>query len=239
MKRRAPAHYGEGPSPIVRLLNPFNGNPPVVELRSGDKWKGETVLACQEQLRRLAKAWLDCGYSLADWKLRDEFEDVLSKGRPQLGPRTPAAFHLAMPLSDDSAENGRMLAVVEFLYFLISPQSNRLGQCAKCGKYFLAKRRRPKLVYCTPECGRRETARDAMRRRRAAEHQARLKAVTEALRQYVPAKRRIKIGQRWKMEVAIQASKLLRGPLRYQPIKAAFITRALNAGDLELPPGLN
>ena len=80
-----------------------------------------------------------------------------------------------------------------------------------------------------------------MAAQRANEHEAKLTAARTALNNYanLTDTGRAKYGKHWKREVAKRATQLLRGPLRGRhQITATFITRALSAGELELPSEL-
>jgi hypothetical protein len=95
------------------------------------------------------------------------------------------------------------------------------------------------MYYCSGTCGRKETARQTMRRRRADEHELKLAACRKALSWYLDLspKTRSNIGPKWKREVAAKAMSALPQRLRSAfSIKAKFITDAINRGQLEMPP---
>lgn len=196
----------------------------------------ESALVCCNVLRYFADSWIGCGYDIRKWNKRSELEGALRRRRPILVPGTPPSLHLEMARHDDPKKDGGGFGVWYFFRFITSPLFDRLGRCRTCGEYFIARRKRSQMTYCSSKCGRKATAQETMQRRRAAEHRARLIAVKVALRDYnnLPAARRAKIGSGWKRYVASAASKGLPRAVRHHPIRSAFITRALNIGELKL-----
>jgi|SRR5579862_258209 len=197
----------------------------------------DVASACRDNLRLFADSWIDAQYGLHKWTRKPELEEGLRSRDPLLigGTGTPATLYLATRTSGDADEDGRAYAVWLFYKLITSQLFDRLARCSACGKYYIARRKGPEMVYCSPECGSNTTSKASMRKRRAQEHASKLAAVRATLADFNDLNKEER--SNWKKVLAQRATIRLKGPLPRKPIKDKFITRAINRGELKPPAG--
>lgn len=176
-------------------------------------------------LRRLLDLWWKSGPNLyAMFSDHPEIERTIdSEIRPAYIPSRWGRAFLALGW-DDCGSTAHQV----FVAITISSNWWRLGLCPKCGKYFVRKTQK-KSFYCSPRCAAVATAARRtieMRRQRA---QRKLEAARKAIVQYEKLLAKGRTKQDWKEFVA-----------GYDPameITPKYLTRAVNAGNLQLPKG--
>lgn len=95
------------------------------------------------------------------------------------------------------------------------------GPCKRCDSYFLENINRRK-IYCSRSCGAKQTAHEAVKRRRQEEHSRKLHFAAEAVREWGEKKRRMT----WQQWVSSRAD-----------VTDRWISRAVNRRELSTPQG--
>jgi uncharacterized Zn finger protein (UPF0148 family) len=118
-----------------------------------------------------------------------------------------------------------------FLTLIWNSENEKLrGPCAGCGRYYI-RRTAGNTTYCSRSCGTRATAIAATMRKRASEHEDKLRraraAIEEFARQQHKAKheRKRRTNTEWKEWVSTLEPEITRN----------FLTRAVNKGELKPP----
>jgi hypothetical protein len=219
----SPKHAAESLNLFKRVLNSTHTQYPV--WNAGDQMEIKTVeiVELRDELRRLFQAWLDANANLLRlFKAHPEVAVACSKGRTFLIPDRDGHPQLAWSPEVPSDLNGdhKKAALVWFARFLVNPLASKLGgPCARCGKYYEKKTVRQK-TYCSTKCGAGNTASIATARRRARERVALLHRVQSVIDRYGEKKRRTE----WRVWTCKEAG-----------LKPAWLTRAINKGELRLP----
>jgi hypothetical protein len=179
----------------------------------------------RKQLQRLVRAWLDSGPDLLEmFKKEPELEPLVRYGETRFYSVRGGRGHLdwspklpeALPPFYDRQ------ALEDFMILITNPQWKMLGgPCKRCGSYFLKTTKRKK-IYCSRSCGGKQTAHEAVTRRRRGEHSKKLLDAAKAGREWGVKKRRMT----WKQWVSNHAD-----------VKDRWITRAVNRGELRKPQG--
>jgi hypothetical protein len=111
-------------------------------------------------------------------------------------------------------------AIRFFLMLILNPEWQRLaGPCGRCGNYYI-RRTALNKAYCSRSCGTRATALAATKRKREEERAEKLRRVAQLCQQW----RTTRTKQDWKSWICGQWD-----------ITKAFLTRAVNKGDLKPP----
>jgi hypothetical protein len=210
------------------------------------------------RLYAYAQSWIESGYRLNEWTMRPVLQrdiqhmtNVLlsrSDGQPYLitlqghlkEPKPIEAVDYVRPAKDDPAtehddakfqqDAERMQASETFLRFLVSPDYDRLGRCARCETWFF-NRSGKRTRYCSVKCAKLETSNEAKKATREREALNKVLRVEEAIRSFnrLSKTERRTISLRpdgWKGWVARKAGK---------DITTNLITRLLNAKKCEPP----
>jgi hypothetical protein len=132
----------------------------------------------------------------------------------------PSWEHILMPGQVARMRPERYAAVL-FHVGTLNPEWHRLGgPCARCGRYYLKKRKSQK-VYCSQRCGNATTATVRTRRQRQANHADKLRRAKAAMREWTTAH----TNHNWKVFVS----------KRELDITPKFLTRSVNKGELKAP----
>lgn len=114
----------------------------------------------------------------------------------------------------------RFAAMLFHVWTLNPAWDNLAGPCARCGCYYLKKRKSQK-VYCSRRCGNTATATIRTREQRQADHSDKLCRAKSAMRKWATAR----TNDDWKVFVS----------KREPDITPKFLTRATNKGELKAP----
>lgn len=225
---------GIGPSPIWRLerfVYALNG-----VLRPEEVLGPEEAVADQKRiretpvyLRELVHFWQISGSGSvrpsSTHQFWQEINEYFQKMPKRLIPVPGGGATIWWNSRPDMDPRGEALRW--FVEFLINPDCRKLaGPCDRCGRYYIRKSARNKR-YCSRSCGTKATAIAATKRARTAEHQRKLERARKAIREY--AKARTKVD--WKHWVALKE--------REEGITPKFLTRAVNNGELQVPPHIS
>lgn len=179
----------------------------------------------QKELRQLVSSWMDSGPDLLElFRKEPELKRLVTHGVTRFYPVQGGRGHLDWipTVSEDLPPRYYAQALEDFMILIANPLWELLGgPCARCNNYYLKKAKRQK-IYCSRSCGAKQTAHEAVKRRRQEEHSRKLHLAAEAVRQWDEKKRRMT----WKKWVSIQAG-----------VTDRWITRAVNRGELSTPQG--
>jgi hypothetical protein len=207
------------------------------------------------RLREYASTWVKAGYRLEEWPMRDMLQKdiqamtVFLMARPDGQPYVMTVLgHIKPPeplspvdLDVDAEQNpslycadlehsSQLKASEIFLRFILSPYYGRIGQCARCGKWFFNSSGK-KTRYCSLKCSRLETSNEVKKATREREALNKIQRVEDAIKAFnrLPKTERRAISLRphgWKGWVAKEAR---------HKVTTNFITRLLNAQRIEPP----
>jgi hypothetical protein len=115
--------------------------------------------------------------------------------------------------------NRRKFAANElFLNFLLNPRNEYFGgPCPECKRYFTCTTKRKKRVFCDQKCGKKTSSRLAAANTRERDRQEKLQKLRDAIGS-------AKFAPDWKQRIS-----------KNEDVKLAFITRAVNAGEIVAP----
>jgi hypothetical protein len=177
----------------------------------------------RSELRRLVEAWQKSGPNLAQLLHKDEeLRGRTRHGRTLLVPTTVGKGHLIWlpsppPVNALSWKDG---ALCHFMDLIVNPDWHKLGgPCCRCGKYYIKKTTRQK-VYCSRQCGSRNTALATTRMRRREVQERKLQIAQSAVDEWRSLERR----QPWKKWVSARTKSSVK-----------WLTRAVNSGHLQVP----
>jgi uncharacterized Zn finger protein (UPF0148 family) len=234
-KRRRETPLGYEPSPALAvaqmhdLVHALNGPTIRISRAAGTskaKKKIPTAMTVsQKQLHRLVRTWLDSGPDLLEmFKKELDLEPLVRCGETRFYPVRGGRGHLdwspvvreALPHCYDRQ------ALKDFMILIANPKWKMLGgPCKRCGSYFLKTTKRKK-IYCSRSCGAKQTAHEAVKRRREKEHSEKLVLAAKAGREWGEKKRR----ETWMEWVSREAR-----------VSDRWITRAVNRRELRKPQG--
>lgn len=147
----------------------------------------------QRELRLLVQAWFDSGPNVkalfrSNAVLASAAQDLRAVIVANEGPTARLKIE-TIPVSMNAVEP-LTIAHSLFLDFLLNPFNTRLGgPCAHCNQYFIRNDLRQK-VYCSKRCGRKHTALEVNRNRRAREHRDKLEKAQISIAKWVKARTR-------------------------------------------------
>jgi hypothetical protein len=186
----------------------------------------------RDYLRRLVEAWQESGPNLlkmrapvtGDWAYEILEKLFVVHWDPTCGGR--ANLYLAPLVTSPIPEiepPPEIEAWVQFGIFTLNPHCEELaGPCARCGNYYVRKRRSQK-VYCSRRCGNTATALVRTAEARKAEHKQKMIRAKALIREWNTLKGRS--GLVWKVWLR-----------EHEPsITDKFVTRWVNMGDLKEP----
>jgi hypothetical protein len=195
----------------------------IASLLEGRQKVGGDYRPVQRELRRLVREWFDSGPNVSKLLNADPMVDQVAQiFRPYFIPTQCGTARLAYLKVQEYIPNVKPLEIALglFLKFLINPYNEMLGgPCKKCDNYFIKKTKRQK-VYCSKQCGHRNTARLVNRKRRQREHLKLLKLAKQLISEWHQAKTRMD----WKKWVS-----------RDPQITKNWLTRAVRKGELVEP----
>jgi len=203
-------------------------------------WDETAINVYREVLRDFADTWIACGFNVRKWSRREKLQEALRNRDVILKPGSPPTVYFETAWSEDPAGHGLAYGAWLFFKFVTSPSFDLLGQCVKCGRYFVGKRKRLVRKYCSGKCGRAATAKKAVRDKHGKERSVKLdacrRAITSFLQKSPAFRERLQPG--WKQWTAANATKLLL-PGKYPcTVTPTFITREINSGRLNVPLAL-
>ena len=177
------------------------------------------------ELRRLVTSWLESGPNLKKMLHADHllWRAILTSWASLYLPTSTGRARIE--LFPEGVREGKVSAQDEacelFAALTLNPECDLLaGPCARCGLYYLKKRRRQK-IYCSQKCGSAATARAAVAKKRLEEHVRRLHAARLALSSWKPTSPE----QSWKEWVS-----------KHTGLSVHWLSRAANRGDLSPHP---
>lgn len=232
-KRETPFGYEPYPalaiSQIHNLVHALNGpairiSPAAAKSKTKKRKIPTPMTVSRQRLQQLVQVWLDSGPDLLEmFKKEPGLEPLLRFGETRFYPVRGGRGHLdwspKVPETLPSAYDRQ--ALEDFIILITNPEWKMLGgPCKRCGSYFLKTTKRKK-IYCSRSCGGKQTAHEAIKRRRQEEHSKKLRLAAEAVREWGDKKRRVP----WKKWVAIQTG-----------LTDRWITRAVNRRQLSRPP---
>lgn len=216
--------------------------------------------AMKRYLRDYLETWIEAEFSLTDWVRRERMEREIRKVThlfSQIKGKQPTVYRIYGQLRDPipspggdyippdpeeeppeefdpAAEDdyaGLVAASARIATLITSPFYNRIGRCARCGKFYLAESDRADRKYCSQRCASFDTAVKATKERRKQNREAKLRRVQQQIRRFeeLTAQVRKQIADTkggWQLWVAEQT-----GP----DVTQRFVTRALNKGELTPP----
>jgi hypothetical protein len=217
-------HYADHSLEVFRqALNSAHTRYPMENARGDLEFKTIETIEFRDELRRLFHAWLASGTNLLQlFKDQPEVQESCMRGKTILSPTRDGDPQLAW-LPDVSARlktGAKRNAMVWFAQFLINPLAKKMaGPCARCGEYYIKSTVRQK-VYCSKDCGTRQTGASATQRRRDRERVALIGAVQKVIDPYGDARRR----QDWRVWTCEKTG-----------VSQKWLSRALNKGELHPP----
>lgn len=231
-KRETPFGYESYPALAVsqmhNVVHALNGptiriSPAAAKPKAKKKKISTPTTVSQKHLRQLVQAWLDSGPDLlAMFKKEPGLEPLLRYGETRFYPVRGGRGHLdwspKVPETLPSAYDRQ--ALEDFIILITNPEWKMLGgPCKRCGSYFLKTTKRKK-IYCSRSCGGKQTAHEAIKRKRKEEHAEKLRIAEAAMAEWGKHKRRLP----WKKWV-----------LSRTDLTQRWITRAVNQGELCSP----
>ena len=232
-KRETPFGYEPYPALAMRqmqnIVSALNG--PTIHITAADhsrpkKRISPPMSASQKQLQRLVREWMDSGPDLLKmFRKEPELEQLVRNGVTRFYPVHGGRGHLDwIPAVSELPSSYEAHALEDFMVLITNPLWELLGgPCVRCNNYYLKKTRRQK-IYCSRSCGAKQTAHEAVTRRRKEEHSKKLRLAAKAGREWGEKKRR----DTWREWVS-----------RRTGLTGRWITRAVNRGELSRPPGHN
>jgi hypothetical protein len=235
--------------PVVeRMLEILNFEPPeprrgIRQRLYGDLKTGldyQTLFEFSGELADLMVSWLAGGCRLNQWKLRQRLEDDLNCRRLFLSSDRDdwVEYDFSSPIREEAdlglgggfkldTVPGRTGAVALFFQFVTGPFQRDVGRCKRCAKFFWNQSGHENKQYCTPRCASADTAKRVTHDKRVRDHEGKLASVRRAIKKFegLSPERRARF-QNWKTWVKEQC-----GPA----VTRNFITRAINAGELDAP----
>ena len=181
------------------------------------------------KLQQLVEAWNRSGRNLKTmW--RDSYVTALyihefSKKHPVRLAWAGTGTDVDHPFLDRHGRTPDEEAARLFLTLIFNPQKEKLGgPCSGCGRYYI-RRTAGNTTYCSRSCGTRATAIATTKRRRAREHDDKMRRARLAAEQWAKLQRTGRTKKGWKEWV-----------FKAEPdIKPNFLTRAVNRGELKEP----
>lgn len=249
-RRTAEKEAGQICSRICRLVNsrprtynPFDHEPKIKgkgfsETNSDADVEDDLVgLAVEGQtgmvLHRLVETWVEAGYKLEKWRLREWFQRKLGQRRFRIVTKADGLTLRILPLDRGTVPAdivyGRAEAVELFLQFITSPFYDRIHRCVRCGSFFFARSGHRGRKYCSARCAHAFHAQKAQQNQRREERKIKIERIRAAIRELELQPR------------AVQASRLRsRSWQKYitdflRDVKPTFITRALTSGEIRPP----
>lgn len=177
----------------------------------------------QGELRKLVERWFETGPDLRIM-LRDhpELSQRLKQGETTFYPSSSGRGYLEWrPVISGSSGMGPSRSALEYFLMLITNPLWELlgGPCHRCGDYFLRKTKRQK-VYCSRTCSSGQTAASTMKKKRAAERDAKIRKAQASVAEWSKRKRRVA----WKKWVEAETG-----------LTIFWLTRAVNSGWIKAP----
>jgi hypothetical protein len=231
------ATLGEERDRLAVLADNLNGKALAVRIPKGPdagtrrrlSWllSGKRKQAYRLTVGRYVDSWLDAGRLFGRWReqnaaLARRMERLAAVLRVEPVEGAHGAFSLRVyGLADRSARQVERTAVWDFLLLLASPAAERFGKCDRCARYYVSRTARPNKRFCSRSCAWRDSATQAVQRKRQTEWEEKLKRTRAVLRDLLPED----VGRKdWKKRVARKAS-----------VTPNWLTRAINRGDLKVP----
>jgi hypothetical protein len=231
---------------VERIIQILNFEPP--KPRRGVRLYGDprtgldfqTLFELSVELGELMVTWLDAGCRLDHWPFRQRLENDLNRRRLFLHSDDDGrvGYDFSPPIREEAdlgfgggykidTVPGRTEAVALFFRFVTGPFQRDVGRCKRCRKFFWNQSGRENKLHCTPRCASADTATRVTREKRVREHEKKLALVRRAIKEFerLSPERRARF-QNWKTWVKEQYGSV---------VTSNFITRAINAGELNAP----
>jgi hypothetical protein len=213
---------------VIRTLNSSTERVPVPLDASNWEWRSQDITERQQELRHLIDEWERSGRNLLKLFKRNPYlEESCTEGKTYLGPTRDGVAQLAwLPvLKGRHVSPQKYGALTLFTQFLVNPLSLKLGgPCKRCDRFYIKSDPRNK-AYCSRTCGKENTARASTKRRRKEEDDGKVLKAQLAIEQLM---QKGPFGKDWKKRVATKM---------HSGVTEKWVTRALNMGKLERPPG--
>jgi hypothetical protein len=186
------------------------------------------IKTCQNMLRDYADSWLESGYDIHRWSMRNRAPEMMGSYRASLLTQSPGnrPSVFLTRVFDRALTKGELYVWDLFLQYILGPYYSQLGRCARCFRYFVNTSGQSAKRYCSQRCARSDSAVKAVEEKRRKSREEKLRRVQLALNQFaaLPEAKRSRIPD-WKKWVARKA-----GP----ETKTNVVTRMLKGGELNL-----
>lgn len=208
---------------VYVLNNSVTAAPSYMTARNPSRGRMIDFSEMQVELRQLVVAWRKSGPNLTKFFAEyPEIEKRARHGRTLFLATSTGRGHLVWleNPTDFDPSSQKDLALTHFMGLITNPLWELLGgPCARCGSYYLKKRKSQK-VYCSTKCGTTATSISTVRARRKMAHDAKLSAARQHIERWVRSGTRLD----WKKWVA-----------RETGITIHWLTRAINNLELKDP----
>jgi hypothetical protein len=171
------------------------------------------------ELRKHVRSWEASGPNLRKLLTSDpELERKLNEGRTILVPDGASAKILPIPWgAGEGSLSSEQAAIAMFFTLITHPMLSMFGgPCCRCDRYFIRKSKH-RIQYCSPRCGRLQSAQRATKRARQDAHATKVRAAQLAIDSLAPAT----FKRNWKDVVTGRTE-----------ISTRWLTRALNKGEI-------
>jgi hypothetical protein len=192
------------------------------------EWQSIDVAEKQQELMWLIAEWEKCDRNLLKFFNRNpDLQKCCSEGKTYLIPARDGIAHLAwLPVGKaQRISPQKQAALTLFTGFLVNPLSWKLaGPCKRCRRFYAKSDPRNK-TYCGRKCASGSTASSRTKKRRQDEHLDLLNKARLALEKL---KQKGSHPKNWKKLIANEVK---------AGLTQKWVTRALNVGELQWPPG--
>jgi hypothetical protein len=171
------------------------------------------------ELRKHVRRWEASGPNLRKLLTSDpELGRKLNEGRTLLVPDGASAKILPIPWgAGEGSLSSEQGAIAMFFTLVTHPMLPMFGgRCGRCDRYFIRKSKH-RMRYCSPRCGRLQSAQRATKKARQEAHAAKVRTAQLAINSLAPAT----FKRNWKDVVTGRTG-----------ISTRWLTRALNKGEI-------
>lgn len=142
------------------------------------------------RFKQLATAWLNADRDLGLLEFEVDFDSAIgssfTKERHFFLSGSPGNYSLTilgltLHEQQDPEKTACAEATLDFLALISIRESVRFSRCVRCQKFYFARRKSPKMFYCSKRCGTTTTAAKSMQKRRNSERRRKIDSIMEVL----------------------------------------------------------